>query len=107
MIKNLLGSILTKGDYTSLAEFMRRVIMVGAMHFMDPYNLDLERVQHCEIHYALPDGRIIPFCSQNSIHRPIVEREFAMSIEEWRATKKRLTEIEEQSITGKTPLVSD
>ena len=26
--------------------------MVGAMHFMDGYNFDLERVERCGIHYA-------------------------------------------------------
>ena len=53
---------------------MRQVVMIGAMHFMDPYNFDLERVQRCGIHYGLPDGRIIPFCTMNSIHREEIER---------------------------------
>jgi len=34
----------------------------------------LERVKRCTIHYALPDGKIIPFCTMNSIHRPRLER---------------------------------
>jgi len=51
---------------------------------MDPYNFDTDRVQRCIIHYATPDGRIIPFCSYNSIHRPEVERKFSVPIEEWK-----------------------
>ena len=107
MIKDLLGSLLTTGDYSSLADFMRRVIMIGSMHFMDPYNMDLERLQHCEIHYTAPDGRIIPFCAQNSIHRPNVEKQFSMSFEQWRESKKRLTEVEKNSLSGKPALVED
>lgn len=48
------------------------------MHaFMDPWNFDIERVKRCIIHYATPDGRIIPFCSMNSIHREIIEKKFS------------------------------
>ena len=81
--------------------------MIGSMHFMDPYNMDLERLQHCEIHYTAPDGRIIPFCAQNSIHRPNVEKQFSMSFEQWRESKKRLTEVEKNSLSGKPALVED
>jgi hypothetical protein len=62
---------------------MKRIIMVGSMHFMDPYNFDLERVERCGIHYAIPDGRIVPFCSMNSFHREKIEKKFAISMEEW------------------------
>jgi len=31
------------------------------MHFMDLWNFDQDRVKRCVIHYAVPDGRIIPF----------------------------------------------
>jgi hypothetical protein len=55
--------------------------MIGAMHFMDPYNFDLERVQRCGIHYAVPDGRIIPFCTMNSLHREKIERQFAKTLQ--------------------------
>jgi uncharacterized radical SAM superfamily Fe-S cluster-containing enzyme len=61
------------------------------MHFMDPYNFDLERVQSCVIDYTVPDGRIIPFCTMNYIHRPDIERKLGVSIEEWQ--KKNNIEI--------------
>uniref|UniRef100_A0A7C3J528 Radical SAM protein n=1 Tax=Candidatus Methanomethylicus mesodigestus TaxID=1867258 RepID=A0A7C3J528_9CREN len=73
LMSNLVSSVLLHGDYSSLGEFMRKVILVGCMHFMDPYNFDLERVQRCTIHYALPDGKVIPFCTMNSIHRSKLE----------------------------------
>jgi hypothetical protein len=77
----LIGGILREGSYEALGRLMRRVIMIGAMHFMDPYNFDLERVQRCGIHYAIPDGRIIPFCTMNNLHREKIERQFAQKVQ--------------------------
>ena len=77
VLSSLLSGIIKEGSYSALGQLMRRVIMIGAMHFMDGYNFDLERVQRCGIHYAVPDGRIIPFCTMNTIHRQEVERKFA------------------------------
>lgn len=72
-----LMSILRKGNRDSLAEFHRKTLFIGAMHFQDAYNFDVERVKRCGIHYATPDLRIIPFCSYNAIHRPSVEKAFS------------------------------
>lgn len=99
LLKDLIATILKRGDYSSLGEFMRRIIMIGSMHFQDPYNFDLERVERCCIHYGLPDGRIVPFCTMNSIHRPVIERQFAVPIEEWKRQKGKLTEVEATSVT--------
>ena len=52
------------------------------MHFMDPYNFDEDRVQRCIIHYAVPDGRIIPFCTMNSMYRQDVEQKFAKPLKQ-------------------------
>ena len=52
--------ILKNGDYKTLSDLHHNMILVGAMHFMDPYNFDLERASRCVIHYAVPDGRLIP-----------------------------------------------
>ncbi|MBE0516639.1 MAG: radical SAM protein [Methanophagales archaeon] len=78
----LLVNILGLGNRDSLAEFHRKTLFIGAMHFQDPYNFDLERVRRCGIHYATPDRRIIPFCSYNAIHRPSVEKAFATPLHE-------------------------
>jgi len=83
LLASLANSFLIKKDYDSLAEFMKRVIMIGSMHFQDPYNFDLERVERCAIHYAIPDGRIVPFCSMNSLHRQTIEKQFSIPLEEW------------------------
>jgi hypothetical protein len=75
-MKPIISSFLRSGTYSSLRAFMNKVIMLGMMHFQDAFNIDLERVQHCGINYATPDGRIIPFCTYNTIHRSEVEGTF-------------------------------
>ncbi|MDI6798594.1 MAG: radical SAM protein [Candidatus Aenigmarchaeota archaeon] len=81
-------SLLKSGSYESAGRVMRGLMMIGGMHFMDPYNFDLERVQSCCIHYGVPDkkekGRLIPFCTMNSIHRDNIEREFSIPLEEYK-----------------------
>lgn len=98
VIKDLLSAFLNRGDYESLAKFMRRIIMLGIMHFQDPFNFDLERVQHCDVNYAVPDGRIIPFCTMNTIHRSRVEDKFAVPLDEWRKAHKP-NQVEEDSLS--------
>ncbi len=83
LLKDLIIPILKTGSYEALGKFMRRVVMIGCMHFMDVWNFDLKRMERCVIHYALPDGTIRPFCSYNSIHRVEVEKKFSIPYEEW------------------------
>jgi uncharacterized radical SAM superfamily Fe-S cluster-containing enzyme len=64
------------------------MLLISSMHFMDPYNFDLARVQRCCIHYAVPDGRIIPFCTMNSIHRPKIEEKLGIPLDEWKKQHK-------------------
>jgi len=87
-LRKYLLRVLTEGSYKSLGDLQRQSILLSSMHFMDPYNFDLERVQRCVIHYAVPDGRIIPFCTMNSIHRPEVERKLGVPIKEWMSKHK-------------------
>ena len=77
IFRKFIMPIIRGGNYDSLRKFHYNMIMIGAMHFMDPYNFDLDRVNRCVIHYATPDGRIIPFCTMNTLHRKSVESKFA------------------------------
>lgn len=86
-LPKIILKVLGTGSYKALAEFHERAILLACMHFMDPYNFDLERIERCGIHYAVPDGRIIPFCTMNSIHRSNVERELGVPLGEWRGPK--------------------
>lgn len=83
LLRRLILDVIKSGTYEALGNFMRKVVMVGCMHFMDLWNFDLERVQRCSIHYATVDGRIIPFCSMNSIHRSSYEAKYSVPYEQW------------------------
>lgn len=63
-------------------KFTYRAILVSAMHFMDSYNYDVERVKRCVIHYSAPDGKIYPFCAYNSgpCFREKVEKNFSVPL---------------------------
>ena len=69
--------ILRDGSRHALAKFHHKTLFIGVMHFQDPYNFDLNRLQRCVIHYVTPDMRIIPFCAYNTVHRENVERKFS------------------------------
>ncbi|RZN38789.1 MAG: radical SAM protein [Methanophagales archaeon ANME-1-THS] len=68
-LKELFIKFLKSHTYEDLSDLHFNLLFIGAMHFMDPSNFDLARVRRCVIHYGLPDGRIVPFCSYNTIHR--------------------------------------
>ncbi|MFT4932685.1 MAG: putative radical SAM superfamily Fe-S cluster-containing enzyme [Natronomonas sp.] len=77
---------LTEGTYDGLVEFHRNALFLGIMHFQDPYNYDVDRVERCDIHYAMPDGRVVPFCAYNVLperYRDAVHGDYSISAEEW------------------------
>jgi uncharacterized radical SAM superfamily Fe-S cluster-containing enzyme len=90
-MSELLRAFYQDADKTALAEFTWRSIMIGGMHFQDRYNYDVERVKRCVIHYAVPDGRIIPFCAYNSgpVYRTPIEESMAQTSEEYRKFRER------------------
>lgn len=57
----------------SVAEGTMKAIFIHA--FMDEHDWELSRVRKCCTHYALADGRLMPGCAYNAIHRPRDARE--------------------------------
>ncbi len=89
-IAKLLVNIFTKQSYDALGEWHYRFLFVGMMHFMDLYNYDVQRVMRCNIHYLMPDGRIIPFCTfnvLNEVYRDYVQKKYMFTLNEWKAMK--------------------
>ena len=43
-----------------------RIVIIA---FMDAWNFDVRSAKKCCVHHVLPDGRIMPFCSYNTLHR--------------------------------------
>ncbi|MEW6295379.1 MAG: tetraether lipid synthase Tes [Candidatus Diapherotrites archaeon] len=85
-LTKLLFNALVKHDYDALGAIHNKTLFIGLMHFMDPYLYDQQRVERCDIHYAMPDGRIIPFCSFNvipEIYRDKVQAQYSVPAEEW------------------------
>ena len=84
----LLTGILTKHDFKSMADLQMKTLFLGMMHFQDEYNYDIKRVEKCEVHYTLPDGRTVPFCTFNvmpELYRDKVQRAYAIPSKEWAA----------------------
>ncbi len=90
----ILSGAVGGGNYHGLADFHNNSLFIGMMHFQDPYNWDLDRIHKCDIHYATPDGRILPFCTFNVIpelYRDRIQRKFSIPAAEWeKKTGKKL-----------------
>jgi hypothetical protein len=85
-IAKVLYSALIHHNYHALGRFHKKSLMIGMMHFMDLYNYDIERVKRCCIHYAIPGGKIIPFCTFNVIpdwYRDKSQKEHGIDIPKW------------------------
>jgi hypothetical protein len=82
----ILMNALLKRNYEGLREFHHRALYIGMMHFQDLYNYDVERVRRCCVHYAVPDGRVIPFCAFNvipQIYRDKIQERFSVPQKQW------------------------
>ncbi len=104
LMKLLRSIALDKGNYDALGQLMKKIQMVGMMHFQDLYNYDIERVKRCCIHYAQADGTIVPFCAFNVIpqwYRDKIQKQFSISIPEWekKAGRKMETDLYKRDVS--------
>ncbi len=86
-IGKIIFNALIKHEYKEVGRFHMKSLFIGMMHFMDLYNYDIDRVKRCNIHYAMNDKRIIPFCAFNVIpewYRDKNQAAQGMSFEEWK-----------------------
>ncbi|MHA1264083.1 MAG: radical SAM protein [Candidatus Helarchaeota archaeon] len=78
-----LSELMAQPEWTQAANFLRdRALLVSCMHFQDAYNMDVERVSRCLVHYGIYDRELkqvfrIPFCTMNTIHRERIEKKNA------------------------------
>jgi len=89
-LPKLLLEIFTKQSYEALGKWHYKFLFLGMMHFMDLYNYDVERVMRCNIHYLMPDGRVVPFCTFNvlsDVYRDYVQKKYMFTLDEWRRMK--------------------
>ena len=85
----LLMSVLMKHDFATMGKFQMKSIFLGMMHFQDEYTYDIHRVEKCDIHYAMPDGEVLPFCTFNvfpEVYRDKVQKQYSIPSKEWQQT---------------------
>jgi uncharacterized radical SAM superfamily Fe-S cluster-containing enzyme len=73
VFRQVIFNSLIKGSHDPMSD-LDQVIMVTCVHHMDKWNFDVERVETCSIHYLVPDGNQVPFCSYNTFYRGHTER---------------------------------
>ena len=82
-LKKLLKDAAIGGSYDALRGFHYKTIFIGSMWFQDPFNLNIERLQRCVIHYSTPEG-IVPFCTYNGLGvGDKIREKHSISIEDW------------------------
>jgi len=69
------------------------------MHFQDAYNFDVERLKRCAIHYAVPGGKVIPFCTYNSLYREKIEKQYAIPLDIWEKNNRKINIFKKDTIT--------
>ncbi len=85
----LLTGIFMKHDFASMGKLQMKSIFLGMMHFQDEYTYDIHRVEKCDIHYAMPDGEVLPFCTFNvfpEVYRDKIQRQYSIPAKEWQQT---------------------
>jgi hypothetical protein len=82
-LKKLLKDAAIGGSYNSLRGFHYKSLFVGSMWFQDAFNLNVDRLQRCVIHYATEEG-IVPFCAYNGLGiGDKIREKHSIPIKEW------------------------
>lgn len=71
------------GSYDSLRGFHYKSLFVGSMWFQDSFNLNVDRLKRCVIHYTTLEG-IVPFCAYNGLGiGDRIRDKHSLPIKEW------------------------
>jgi len=82
-LKKLLKDAAIGGSYDSLRGFHYKSLFVGSMWFQDAFNLNVDRLQRCVIHYTTLEG-IVPFCAYNGLGiGDKIRKKHSIPIAEW------------------------
>ncbi len=82
-LKKLLKDAAIGGSYDSLRGFHYNSLFIGSMWFQDAFNLNVERLKRCVIHYTTQEG-IVPFCAYNGLGLgDKIRDKHALSIKDW------------------------
>jgi uncharacterized radical SAM superfamily Fe-S cluster-containing enzyme len=82
-VKKILVNVVVKSDYKALGEFHLKTLFVGSMWFQDVWNVNIERLKRCLVHYSTPEG-IVPFCIYNGLGvGDAIRKRHSISIKQW------------------------
>lgn len=82
-LKKLLKDAALGGSYDSLRGFHYKSLFVGSMWFQDVFNLNIDRLERCVIHYTTLEG-IVPFCAYNGLGiGDKIRDKYSLTIPEW------------------------
>jgi len=82
-LKKILKDAAIGGSYDGLRGFHYKSLFIGSMWFQDAFNLNVDRLQRCVIHYATEEG-IVPFCSYNGLGiGDKIREKHSIPIKEW------------------------
>jgi len=82
-LKKLLKDAAIGGSYDSLRGFHYKSLFIGSMWFQDAFNLNVDRLERCVIHYTTLEG-IVPFCTYNGLGiGEKIREKHSLTIKEW------------------------
>ena len=82
-LKKLLKDAAIGGSYDSLRGFHYKSLFIGSMWFQDSFNLNIDRLKRCVIHYTTFEG-IVPFCTYNGLGiGDKIREKHSIPIKEW------------------------
>ncbi|MEF8879195.1 MAG: radical SAM protein [Candidatus Thermoplasmatota archaeon] len=92
-LKKLLKEATIGGSYDSLRGFHYKSLFLGSMWFQDSFNLNMDRLKRCVIHYTTPEG-IVPFCAYNGLgYGDEIREKHSTPVKEWeKQTGKKIKE---------------
>jgi uncharacterized radical SAM superfamily Fe-S cluster-containing enzyme len=82
----MLTNVFLKNDFNAMGALHSKTLFLGMMHFQDEHTYDIHRVEKCDIHYAMPDGQILPFCTFNvfpEVYRDKIQKQYSIPAKEW------------------------
>ncbi len=85
-VSRLLMNVFLKNDFSAMGALHHRSLFLGMMHFQDEHTYDIHRVEKCDIHYAMPDGQVLPFCTFNvfpEVYRDKIQKQYSIPAKEW------------------------
>jgi uncharacterized radical SAM superfamily Fe-S cluster-containing enzyme len=85
----MLMSLFLKHNFATMGKIQMKSLFLGMMHFQDEYTYDIHRVEKCDIHYAMPDGQVLPFCTFNvfpEVYRDKAQKQYSIPSAAWEKT---------------------